>query len=69
MIRTLTLRVYKSGGYLCSAEVLGLWVVQARPHGKLPQARRAVDGRRLHRGRGVLDHRDLRVTNDSTSTV
>lgn len=44
---------------LCSAEVLGLRVVQTRPDRQLPQARRTVDGWRLHRGGSVLHHRDL----------
>ncbi len=56
---SVTVEVQESNGYLCSAEVLGLRVVQPRPHGQLPQARRAVDGRRLHRGCSILDHRHL----------
>lgn len=47
---------------LCIAEVLGLRVVQARPHRQLPQARRAVASRRLHRGGSVLNHWDLQQT-------
>lgn len=45
--------------YLCSAKVLRLRVVQARPNGQLPHASSAVDGRSLDRRRSVLDHRDL----------
>lgn len=55
--------------YLCSAEVLGLRVVQARPHRQFPQARRAVDGRRLHRGCSVLDHWDLHTVINTALTV
>lgn len=54
---------------LCSAKVLGLWIVQAGPYGQLPQARRAVDGRRLHRGCSILDHGDLHTVSDTVLTV
>lgn len=53
---------------LCSAEILGLRVVQAGPHRQLSQARRAVDGRGLHRGRGVLDHWDLHTAINTALT-
>lgn len=45
--------------HLCSAEVLGLGVVEARPHRKFAQAGGAVNRRRLDRGGGALDHRHL----------
>lgn len=58
-------RVPCPGTYLSSAKVLGLRVVQAWPDRELPQARRAVDGRRLCRGGSILHHWHLPTPENS----